>query len=235
MKYPIETPDIIEGSINFPSIPNFTESPIALNSPIVSHSPVDNDPEQYLYSIAPKNKKELCAVQPAPPHQQNLNIPYEERCLQDNENQQYDPLTRRQNADFIRGNFFSDRYKSKYDEYTVEMPKVSLPTNTIVSDSYFYPYSDFFYRYNDQYKTYPRDDRFYQTQPEYTYPNLITNYPFLLNKTKTMDNVMIMEGFENVRESVKDWWKEMMIYQKIIMIIVIFVIFYFIIHSKKKK
>jgi hypothetical protein len=200
MKYPINTPDIINNAISLDHPPNYSESPIALETPIVPHSPVDYDPSLYNGAISPPHQEEPCAVQPAPPHKQNMNVPYESRCMLDSENQQYDPLTRRQNADFIRGNLFSDRYKSKYQEYTVEMPTISTPENTFVVDSYFYPYPDFYYRYNKNYKTYPQDVRFLQSKPEYTYPNLVVNYPFLTSKTPTIgiidkQNPPMIEGF----------------------------------------
>jgi hypothetical protein len=185
MKFPIDTPDLISGEIASNPAFNISESPIALNEPIVPHSPADFDPTLYEFGIAPTHEQEPCAVQPAPPHKQNMNIPYESRCLRRDENQQYDPLTRRQNADFIRGNLFSDRYKTQYDEYSVEMPKIALPTNTVVVDSYFYPFPDFSYRFQDKYKTYPRDERFLQTKPEYTSPYLVVNAPFLTSEVAT--------------------------------------------------
>jgi hypothetical protein len=202
MKYPLNTPDVIENAIGPNLQPSVSQSPIALPSPPSSYSPDDYDPLRLPYAIAARHEKEDCAVQPAPPHKQNMNIPYESRCLRDDENQQYDPLTRRQNADFVRGNMFSDRYKTKYQEYSVEMPTMALPNNTFVVDSYFYPFPDFYYRYNSQYKSYPMDNRFTQTKPEYTFPYLVTNYPFLTEKrpfessdSSITKGVNIEEGF----------------------------------------
>jgi hypothetical protein len=189
MKLPINTPDIITNGIAYNPAMNITESPIALPEPIVPHSPADFDPSLYPFAIAPEHEQEACAIQPAPPHKQNMNVPYESRCLRRDENQQYDPLTRRQNADFIRGNTFSDRYKTQYDEYTVEMPKIALPNNTVVVDSYFYPFPDFSYRFQDKYKTYPHDQRFLQTKPEYTSPYLVVNAPFLTSEVATSNIV----------------------------------------------
>ena len=76
------------------------------------------------------------------------------------------------NANFVRGNQFSNDFKNLYDSerYTVEQP-VLEPTNPLmVSSSPFYPFPGFEFRINPYYKTYPYSNDYLGTMPAYRNP-----------------------------------------------------------------
>ena len=77
-----------------------------------------------------------------------------------------------ENANFVRGNQFSNDFKNLYDseKYTVEQPVLEPSNPLMVSSSPFYPYPGFEYKINPYYKTYPYSNDYLGTMPTYRNP-----------------------------------------------------------------
>lgn len=100
------------------------------------------------------------------------------------------------NANWARGNRFGVdyQYKKIYNrpDYGVDVPKFIKKNPVLVSYSPFYPFPDYYVRYNPKYKSYPYVDKYIKGHPRIVYP-----YATLNKNAQT-----VVEGFCNKNSNV---------------------------------
>lgn len=117
------------------------------------------------------------------------------------------------NANWSRGNRFGVDYEFKKvfnrPTYAIDVPKMKRNNPVFVSNSPYFPYGDFYLRFNKKYKSYPYVDNYVKGKPTWTFPYAV------LNKNAGV----VVEGFGN-RENGKCYSSMYLLW--IILIIIIF-------------
>lgn len=85
------------------------------------------------------------------------------------------------NGNWVRGNQFATNYD--YQKifngplYEVDVPKFTKKNPVIVSDSRYFPFEDYYNRFNPKYKSYPYVNNYLTGQPFYDYPyDIVENF-----------------------------------------------------------